>query len=439
LGRIVYAALPALAAVAVATALGLSATRRAEIGIVLYGGPTSSRFQSWRVEALDVSNELAPAPGRTLRLRVATRGRPPRSLSITTDAEGQSWSTFVYSAPPFAPLEVSVSDAERGSVAHGEIALEPDQWAAGASKPPAWSEATESGTLALRIAAARGRFAVPFFDRLLFEVRDAAGPLGDVALLLAGDGVELAQTRVVTDGDGRASVSLRPLEHVARVRARAQTADGRALEAHAVLPVLPGALHAELRGGRLIVTSPIERRHAFVALVARDSRYFANRVALEPAAGGTALASIPLPPLPSQDGPLWAVVSSTAGFDSPASCGWPLHGAGSMSPLATFDRGEQRLFDGVPQARVRYSTFRGRVRVLLAIVLGCAAALAAATLSVRAFRSRRRLARHLDAHFDRGEVSGDAPLSGIATVVLGAFAVAMGFALLALFALYRVG
>lgn len=405
---------------------------------MLYGGPTSSRFQSWRVAAFDVSSELAPAPGRTLRLTVRTPGLEPRPLSLTTDDEGLGWLNFVYPKAPKAPLDVMVQDAERGSVAIGSLRLYANAWEAGATRPPVWSEAKGSGALGLRFAAARGRFAVPFSDRLLFETYDARGPLGGVTLRLAGAGVALGETNVTSDDAGRAFVALRPLEHAATVRVRARAADGRELEASAVLPVLPGALHAELRGERLVVTSPVERRHAFVALVGRDARYWGGRVVLDAAANGTAQGSVALPPLPSA-GPLWAVVSSAPGLDSPASCGWPLRGANAQSPLQSFDRGEVVLFDGVAQARARYLVWSARVRVLLGVVLGSAAVLAAGVLLLRTLEARRRLARHLERQLERGEASRGAVLGGIAGLLLGVCAVAMGFALLALFALYRAG
>src|SRR5262249_14472495 len=148
----------------------------------------------------------------------------------------------------------------------------------------------------------------------------------------------------VTDAAGRVVFTIVPDEHSvsAHVHARApdgtvcarcpsgRLPDGSTGELRASLPVVPGAMHAELDADGVRVASPVEQAIAYYAFFDRSARLAGGALRLERDGRGGSAARTSLP-----DGaraPLWLVVSSEPDLRSPSAVGWPILPEGDEPP-----------------------------------------------------------------------------------------------------------
>jgi hypothetical protein len=306
------------------------------------------------------------------------------------DAEGSAEARFELPSV-LTDLELRVFHGEE--LARGRLSLAAERWARAARRRGGWAEA-RSGSLLVRVGAARGALAVPFEDDVLVEVRrDGAGAAG-LRLRTRGSGARVKPEVVTTDAQGRARVKVQPTEHVASLVLEVE--DGGAQpELSFALPVVPGALDARKEGAVLRITSPVPREVAYYAFVTEHERLLGGRAPLVPSPnGGGATASVPIPLL--EPPPTYVVVSSERDLRSPAAVGWPLEPGLRDEPRVTFDAVDALLVDGRPRAALREARRVARVRWVVAAF--CAATLAVELLLLIAFT--RRSDRSLDLHLE---------------------------------------
>jgi hypothetical protein len=264
----------------------------------------------------------------------------------------------------------------------------------------------------------------------------ARAPVVGAVLELTATGGRITPREKKTDARGRARFLLAPEEHTLGVRVVVSAENGRSEVAFG-LAVVPGALRARLVGGALVVESAVPRDTAYVALVTESERLWGSRVVFANGAGGETSARIALPSLPTPPG--YAVVSTASDLRSAATVGWPLAARADGEPAKTFDASEALLLDGRRLGTGRETARRARVR--WATVAFCAVAvLLELALLLRYARARDRA---LDIHLEREGMLGDearrvAPRRS-AAILLAVAAVALGFLLLAIAAVLKLG
>jgi hypothetical protein len=246
-------------------------------------------------------------------------------------------------------------------LAEGRLALDPERWRSAARRSGGWLSGQTRGTLAVRVAAESGTFAVPFEGALMVQVleprADGSAEASDEARPLAGahievelDGAALAGPSPLSADTGLSRVALRPEEHAVSARVVARAGD-RHGEWYGALPVTPGALSAAREGNGLLVRSPIARALAFVSVVTWNERLAGAIVPLTVADDGSASGRWAL------DAELlgriereacWVVVSSEYDKRSAGAVGWPLTPPGfdPAAPGLTFDVADAVLLDG---------------------------------------------------------------------------------------------
>ena len=350
--------LPALAAAIVAWAALGGGLERIEFVRVL-GGPTragasaSVLVGAWAI----VDQRRVPVAGLSLRLVAGGAGGDVLASGVT-DASGHLEARLVLPPDPSPPKLRVERAGDGGLLAEGDLALDVEGWRAAARREGGWLPGHTRGELAIELAVAAGVLAVPFEGRLIARVRGAPGgdaqPVAGAALELELTGAELAPLPAlpVTDARGGVEVALRPREHAVSARLLVRSGARRG-EWYGALPVLPGALSAELEGVGLRVRSPIERERAFVSLVSTRERLGGAVVELLPEPDGTASGRFePGAELLARlrDEPTWAVVSSDDDKRSPAVVGWPLGAALAALPAVTFGVPDQVLLDGEARA-----------------------------------------------------------------------------------------
>ncbi len=411
-------------------------------GARLHGGPVEGAPRlSWQLEVVERLGEAeVPAPVRRAQVDVTLPSGKTLTWQGAVDAGGLASVALEPDAPPSGPVRVHVTSTEpvRRELGHGTVSLTKDSWLAGARRSGGWVEGKGSGALRLSVAPGRGVFAVPFYDPLWIQVRDEHGAAAGVRVELSPDGLDVKGTNLVTDDHGRVRVDVAPREHVValRVTARREGAEGSWFGA---LPVVPGALHARLRAGKLHIESPILHERAYFAILDESARLAGDSVALTPDARGGAAAILDAPDFGARR--LWCVVSSESDLASPALVGWPL-GESPLDapPQRTFAVPDHLLLDGLLSGFRAEAERRGRARLIAAVFAVGAALLAAALMVLEARDARARLGRHLsaagsnDADVARVSDSGRKPW----VVAVGVLGVMLGFLFLALLSMMRV-
>jgi len=357
-------ALPA-ATIAVA-GLGLFAAGRAHpvLGARIRGGPTEGAHTlAFRVEVVERrGGEERPWSGPAI-VDLRPLAQPAMQFTGNTNGEG---ALDVQMSPLRAVqgpvrLRVSVGDGTQ-SITEGIARVKADAWATRPAGIAQWV-AAEGSPIALRAAAMRGAFAVPFEDALFVEAKlGGGGPAPRVALHVVGTGVTPPSQDVVTDDSGRAVLRLTPVEHAASVKIDARGAGDQQGSLTVALPVIPGALHADVVGPCsdncvLEIASPIPRETAYVAIVTARARVAGSIVALKPDGKGGARGELTLLPLSSD--PTWAIVSSESDLRSPSVVGWPIDRRPANEPRPTFEPGDVLWLDGVAP-RAAAETARAR-------------------------------------------------------------------------------
>ncbi len=373
--------LPAVAAAIVLWAVLYAGVSEPVLAVQIFGGPSGSAPRSLLITALRTDGSRGVlVPDLPLRLG-ARAGGANAVWTGSTDATGHAEVALEWSGSATALPEVTVIATETGVVlGQGTLDLSTERWLRGARQQGGWLTGLVQGELELRVAPLEGALAVPFETQLLVEItKQAAAPLGEVARLIAElDGAALtlpaSSEALSSDLAGKARLSLRPEAHAVSLRLRAETPSGARGEWFGALPVVPGALHAELGTGRLRVRSPIERSHAYVSLITRTERLGGAILALQAEPHGDFEAELSLePPLLERlrAEPSWAVVSSEFDKRSPAVVGWPIGAAARDLPPHTLDVPDQLLLDAAPAALALDRELKlGRRRLAAGLLLG---------------------------------------------------------------------
>ena len=428
-------ALPVVTVVVVTLALLTGAAPRPFRTARVFGGPTGGDRLALRVEVVDVVESRGevverPVPGEKAVVRL-WGGRHEAARVLTLDAEGAS-EIALDARGAGDTLVVGVSQ-QGVELALGRVRLDSERWARAARRRGGWVHARSAEGYDVRVAPERGALAVPFEEGLLVEIARDGTPAVGAALELTATGGRVVPGRATTDARGRARFALTPEEHALGVRVLVSEAERRS-EVTFGLSVAPGALRARLVGGALVVEAPVPRETAYFAVVTERERLFGGRITF---ANGETSARIPLPALPSPPG--YAVVATASDLRSAAAVGWPLAARADGEPQTTFDAVDALLLDGRALGQGRESARRARVR--WATVAFCAiAVLLEIALLLRYARVRDRA---LDIHLEREGLVGDdarrlAPARSAAILVAVA-AVALGFLLLAIAAVLKLG
>jgi hypothetical protein len=182
-----------------------------------------------------------------------------------------------------------------------------------------------------------------------------------------------------------------------------------------------------------LVRSPIVREQVFFSVVSETGRLGGGRLQLKPDDRGGSWSRVSLARGAAR--PLWAVVSSEPDMLSPATVGWPLD---DQADAKTFDVPDHLLLDGTTQGRDHNQQVYRRARWLAAAYAMGSLALVVLLLTRRVRAADARLAGHLRAVTGTTERPPAAGRSGAGLVVAG-LCVALGFVLVMLLALYRIG
>jgi len=200
------------------------------------------------------------------------------------------------------------------------------------------------------------------------------------------------------------------------------------------LEVVQGALRVTRQGDRVLVETGGAANRAFLGFFDETRRYAGLSLPLVPAADGRLVGEAAWP-AGLVATPLWVVSSSQPDLASPSAVGWPILTAGEPDPK-TFDAKELLLLDGAAAARAREERRARRIRLVSAAYASLALFVTLA-LFVRRVREAEEA---MDRHLRRSGLDELAP--GIAPkrqgrAVLAAACIALGFVVLALFALLK--
>jgi hypothetical protein len=428
-----------------AYALFVVGAPRPYLGARVFGGTTEGvRRLSLRVAVVRRFVEVEE-PASLAKIEIAAEGAGRREVVL--DERGMGVAELdLGGAPGRARLSVTTRDAQGTLLlADGIAELPLGEWRARARLRGGWLQGSVHGNALMRVGPGRGAFAVPFADPLWIEVRAASGPVASATVVLEPDGFDLVDgaSPVITDVEGRAIVRIAPRDHVAWLKASATGPGGIAVEWSGPIPVTAGALHASLQDDQLRIESAIERDVAYWALQSDRARLAGGPVALSPTGRGGAVALVRLPP-DARAPELWAVVSGEPELDSASTVGWPLAPGGlAPGPDPPLARAvpDRLLVDGLLLGYRADAARRHRARQL-ALGFTLLSALLAGALLVA--EGRRAAARH-DAHLRAaGATPNDADAiaqrkSRWFMAVVALLCVAMGFIVVLLVALHRIG
>ncbi|MCA9633566.1 MAG: hypothetical protein KC766_38210 [Myxococcales bacterium] len=455
--------LPACSVLVVAFALFVVGAPRPYVAARLFGGPLEGQSEyHLRLEVAERLGELESP--RRLGLQVHARSDDGREASWggTTDPQGNAEVDLAFDSQTQGPLALTVTldqpqaELPAGYVlARGKVTAPERTWRDSVHVGETWTQRSR-GELRLRVAPARGVFAVPFHDGLFIEVtrKGSAVAGADLQLSLEGatwleGGEEGGERRhAVSDERGRVRAELVPDSHVItlEVKARLEQPQGEALTGRLAwrLPVIPGALNARVEGSNdaqsLVISSPVERDRAYVTLLDREGRWGGGSVGLQLAADGNFRGRWSLPENFRTDN-RWALVSSESDFTSAGAVGWPLSDS-DEAPQPTLSAREMHLLDGFPAAYARDRSRIARARWLAIGVALLSGALMLVLLVRRAQESQRKLAEHLRRQQALGNVEQGADSTLQApryslTLVLALICVGLAFLMLGLLVLYR--
>lgn len=444
MSRIALFSLPVITMIVVGFALFVVGASEPYAGVRVYGGPSEGVTRlSWRLSLVRWEDGVESTAHRE-RLAVEVKLADGRHVSWTgrPDSEGMAaMDVDVPGGPVHGPVDVVItSPRDKLPLAEGRIDLGVHDWLSKERELGGWFKGKQTGDLLVRAAPARGLFAVPFSDPLWIEVRGPKGPVAHARLELRPDGLVVrAATPLETRDDGRAQVRLAPREFNVALGITATAPDGHSGTWYSTLPVMAGALDARLDNHRLLVRSPIARDRAYFALMTPTARIAGAPLDLKPDGHGGSAARVSLPPLPP--GPLWAVVSSEADLSSEATVGWPLRvKLGDGDPPRERVVPDRLLLDGLIDAGRRDAARRRRARLLAGLFSAFAAALVGVLLVLRVKKAEADLAEHLARHSESSEEAREIPARGTGWVLLIAvLCLALGFLVVALVAMYRIG
>lgn len=448
-------ALPAVAVFTVGYAVLVAGKPRPVQAARIRGGPTEgASVLSFRVEGVargaDGERALAHAP---VNVDVTLSTGATIHWNGELDDEGAAEVLVRPTGVVTGPVRYRVTRPPRGAEASSAVLVDDvvsvtaDRWSGGARRRGGWVEkhrgAAPDTVLDVRVAAGRGAFAVPFRDPLVVDVRKGGAPVSGARVRARSESADVDPADIVTDSRGRGTLFVRPREHAASITVHAHAPSGEDAELEVALAVVPGALHAALSDGTLVVESPIARERAYVTIVGEGGRLAGRAMKLADDGRGGARSSASLGELGAAssppDRPIWAVVSSEPDQRSSALVGWPLSQGPIDEPRSTFDVPDALLADGISGAVARESRRVGRVRLAAALVAVAALSLAGALVVWRARRSERDLAAHLGENLPDAETTTRLVDSSGARmwVLVAVSCFALGAVLIAVFALWR--
>lgn len=434
--------LPFATAAVVGFALFVVGAPRPFTGARLYGGSTDGVTRlSFRLAVADSYRGVeAPAEGGRVEVTAELAGGRRLAWSGELDALGSASVLFdVPGEPVSAPVSLRVVKDGR-VLAEGRVWLSRDDWLSRANRRGGWYPVKSKGELAIRVAPERGAFAVPFAEALWVEVTRDGKPAAGALVHIESEGLQsLAKDEAIAvDAQGRLRLVVSPREHAVALRVVAEHEGARG-EWYASLPIVPGAYAAILQHGALRIESPVLRERAYYALLSEHARLAGGAVRLDPDGRGGSVQLVELPRLP--EGPLWAVVSSDPELSSDSTVGWPLRWPKSPhgDPPLTFEAPDRLLLDGMPLGERAETERRGSARAIAAGFTLLALLLASVIVVTRARRADVQLRAHLAAAGE-GEESRDriAEGRGGRVITLAVVCIALGFAVIALVALYRL-
>ena len=441
-------ALPLSTAAVVGFALFVVGAPKAFAGARLYGGTTESVPRlSFRLAAVEHFRGIeAPLASETLEVVVDFEGGKSARWHGSLDAYGMA--AVAVDVPggalASAPRVRVLRDSE--TLADGRVWLSREAWLEKATRRGGWIPVPGKGPLEVRVALGRGALAVPFSDPIWIEIRRRGGaPIAGASVHVELEGLTLVSPKtrdvlLTSDAEGRTQIVVRPNEHAASVRVVAEHAGERG-EWYATLPVVPGAISTRLQDGKLRIESPVERDLVYFALLGERARFAGGPVALEPDGRGGSVQLVPLPPLPPE--PVWAEASGEPELASETTVGWPLRVPDEPrgEPRTTFSVPDQLLLDGVPQGERVEAARRGKARTIAGGYTVLALVLASIIVIARARRADVNLRAHLEsagAEAESRDLIARRKVGGIALAV-AVLCIALGFAAIALVALYRLG
>ncbi len=409
----------------------------------LYGGPTDGAGPwTGRVQLLERRGEFdSPVEGRPLRVSWHS-GDHTTAFRGTTGPEG--WLDVVLKRPPGADgLHVVItSEGSDQPLAEGAPELPRSRWQAAARRQGGSIEGRTEGALAIRAWVRGGVMAVPFSSVIELTVREGAEPASGVELRFEPEGMFVDSTTLRTDSAGRARLRATPEQHYVALGVTARRGGDDLVQGrwYSTLPVVPGALRAELRNGKVSIQSPVPRARAFLTWVSRTERLGSGAVALAPGPKGSSVGVLAFPSgldavVPGREGETkstWLVVSTSPDGRSPSTVGWPLG-----DQARTFDALDASLLDGAPLGERRERKRLRRVQWLVGLYCFLATVLAVTLLAGRVRRAGEELDRRLrEAGASDGVLDLRLPRYRL---VLALLCVALGFTVFGLIALARVG
>lgn len=450
-GSAVLYGVPILTVLVVAFALLVPAAPRAVVGARVYGGPTEGATRlAWRVEAVEVRGRVeSPALAfAELQLRARLPDGGVATWQGAFDRDGSRELLLSRAGPRLgAPVEVELS-AEGKLLGRGRVELDAAAWSREAIWRGGFGGQASRGSLQLRVAPARGAFAVPFADEVLVLVLDADGRPAVADLAFSGEALEFPTgTRTRSNALGRARLRLRPTSHIAVLTVEARSETGTTGTWYGNLPVMQGALHAVGDERAAMIVSPVARERAYYALITESERLEGGTVELGAEPTGEAKGRVTLRE-PWRSG-TWLVVSSEKGLAAPSAVGWPPTAAceqwtqgETAEPSRSLTVRDQPLLDGVTGQVLDEEQRQVRVRRVTALFVVAALSLVLALVVHRVRHAQRGLEGHLR-HLSEGTTEALAGAQSrsrtLLDAIIGLLCVSLGFLLLALLLLLRVG
>lgn len=430
----ILVSLPVLTIAVIALAVFVVGAPGSYEAVRVWGGPTQGvRRFSIRLQAFERYRDLERGlPLEPLGVELSSGGRLLSRSKCTTDDAGFCEASFALGRPIDAAVEFAV-DASGRRLAAGGVGLSVRDWLANARRRGGWVQSSAPLPLTIRLHPERGVLAVPFRDPIVIEVLASGEPVEGARLMLEPEGLVLSGSNErFTDGDGRVTIEAAPREHVVSLGIKASRGE-LAGRLYATLPVVPGALHARVERGRLLIEAPVPRPAAFYSVVNEHARLFGGRLPLSSDFLGGARASVRLPDdLPA---PLWAVVASEPDLNTQAAVGWPLNVHG---PATTLDVPDHLLLDGSIAAYEKSLVRPRRARWLAGVFALLALALALVLFVGRVHAADRDIERHFSEQLE-GEAARFKLKQSALLLAVAVLCIALGFVLVGLISLMRVG
>ena len=381
---------PAVAAAVAAFALSGPAKTREVVGArVLVADDAEGVVRSVRLIVVERADGLE-------------RPRAAKAISLTVD-DREVWRGDVgsdgvvdvsFAGARSGPVDVRVAAADstlaRGTVESRRVPTPPHGGVHGSA----------AGAVSVQVEVPRGQLVPPFADRLRVVARLAGGGPARGLLHTVVSGAEVDRETSTLDGNGVASIEIRPIAQTADIELRVDDPGGGAGTFEGALPIGIGSIWLAPTSTRSRLVLAVRSPHvmAYVSLHDERGRIGGTSVALEPGADGIYRGEADIAAVAKgASGPLIAVVASDAEERGLTTVTWPVD-----PPVTSHDVPSlRRALDGAPFADAAERRRVTRARRITAGFLGAATLLEILLLVIEWRRSRR----HLISHFARSSVS----------------------------------